>query len=298
MESRKLLLVDDDPAVLNMLQKLIRSFGYEFDTAADGLQAMSKLEEDDYAIVLTDMMMPRMTGMELIRHIQQNHPHINTIAMTGYDRTFTYTDVIRAGANDFITKPFSADELEAKLSRIIRELELVRQLKELSISDALTQIYNRRYFDLKLLEETQRAYRQGHNAYLIIIDVYDLKGYNDQLGHQAGDILLQAVGSILTHCIRKNVDWAFRYGGDEFAVILSQVNLEQTRQTAERILEKFRDHNFSIAGLSIGIDRFIRHDNLPWEEDIQNVVSRADKAMYEAKRQGRNMIVVNCETEE
>jgi len=293
MKTKKILLVDDDTEVLNMLSLLMDDFGYEFATAANGEQAVDKLSKDEFALVLTDMMMPNMNGMELIKHIQNHSPHISVIAMTGYAKTFTYTDVITAGASDFITKPFEADELEAKLNRLFRELELVSQLKELSISDALTEVYNRRYFDIKILEEAQRAHRQGHNAFLIMLDVDNLKLFNDKFGHQDGDFLLRSVGGILSLCIRKNVDWAFRYGGDEFAVVLSHVDLNQTRTTAERILENFKSRDFPLAGLSMGMAKFIRHEKHSWEDDVKDMIARADKALYKAKSLGMNQIEVN-----
>lgn len=294
--NEKILIVDDDPNILEILQVQISSFGFAHDIAADGLAAVERLKQQEYSIVITDMMMPHMDGMQLLQYIRENHPQTNVIVMTGYDRTFTYTDVIRAGASDFIAKPFNPDELEAKLNRIVREQEMVRQLEHLSISDGLTQLYNRRHFDNKLQEETQRASRQRLNAFLVLIDVDNFKAYNDQLGHPAGDEFLREVGRILTQCTRKNVDWAFRYGGDEFSLILSHIAWEQAIMTAKRIIEKFSEKNLPIAGLGIGIARFIRHQENSWEQDIANLIDRADQALYKAKSSGMNQIAVDEES--
>lgn len=288
--SEKILIVDDDPNILEILKVHVSSFGFTHDTAEDGLIAVEKMKQQEYSIVITDMMMPNMDGMQLLKYIRENHPQTNVIVVTGYDRTFTYTDVIRAGASDFIAKPFTPDELEAKLNRIAREQEMVRQLEHLSISDGLTHLYNRRHFDNKLLEETQRASRQRLDAFLVLIDVDNFKTYNDQLGHPAGDGLLRGVGQILTHCTRKNVDWAFRYGGDEFSLILSYMAWDQAVMTARRIIQKFTEQEFPIAGLGIGIARFIRHQGKSWEEDITDLVERADQALYKAKSAGMNQI--------
>ena len=293
--SMKILLVDDDPSILEILADLMAIFGYAHETANNGLEAIEKLKQDFFQIVLTDMMMPGMDGMELLKYIHSNYPNIKVMVVTGYDRTFTYTDVIRAGASDFISKPFNTDELEAKINRLVREIELLRQLELLSISDGLTGLYNRRYFDTKIFEEARRAHRQNHDLFLAVLDVDNLKEMNDKYGHIAGDKLLKSVGDIIKHCIRENVDWPFRYGGDEFCVILTQVSKEQALMTSERFIQTFNEKKLPLTGLSIGLARFIRSQDKKWTEDIADLVRRADSALYKAKHTGRNRVVVDKE---
>ena len=289
----KILLVDDDPSIIAILGDLMALFGHDYVTARDGVEAVEKLKQDFFDVVLTDMMMPNMEGMELLKHIHANYPNIKVMVVTGYDRTFTYTDVIKAGASDFISKPFNTDELEAKINRIVREIELLRQLELLSISDGLTGIFNRRHFDTKIFEEARRAHRQSHDLFLAIIDVDNLKGINDKYGHLAGDKLLKSVGDIIKHCIRENVDWPFRYGGDEFCVILTQVSRDQAIKTSERFIESFNERKLPITGLSIGLAQFIRTQDGKWTEDIAELVKRSDAALYKAKHTGRNRVVVD-----
>ena len=268
----KILLVDDDPAILEILADLMAIFGHEFVTAKDGVDAIEKLRHDFFHVVLTDMMMPKMDGMELVKYINANYPNIKVMVVTGYDRTFTYTDVIRAGASDFISKPFNADELEAKINRIARELELLNQLEFLSISDGLTGLYNRRHFDTKIFEEARRAHRQNQDLFLALIDVDNLKEMNDKYGHLAGDKLLKSVGDIIKHCIRENVDWPFRYGGDEFCVILTQVSMEQALATSERFIQSFSEKKLPLTGLSVGLAKFIHSKDAKWTENIAELV--------------------------
>ncbi len=293
MQTDKILIVDDDPVILELMGTYIESFGYEYDTAEDGQKAVEKLKSGEFTIVFTDMVMPSMDGMELLKNIREKYPKIGVIVITGYGHTFTYTDVIKAGASDFISKPFNADELEAKLNRIVREQTLVRQLEHHSICDALTDLYNRRYFDDKIVTEVHRADRQGYDIFMQLLDVDNLKGYNDETGHLGGDQLLQSVGNILQQSIRENVDWAFRYGGDEFGVIFTQVELKQIVAVAKRILEKYNKKKFEGTGLSIGIARFIRHQENSWTDDIADLVKRADNALYKAKNQGKNQVVLD-----
>lgn len=290
MDTNNLLLVDDDPLILDLLSMLIKSYGFNYQTAEDGLLAMEKLQKVPYDIVITDIMMPNMDGMQLLQHIKKEYPHTDVIVITGYAGSFSYTDVIRAGASDFISKPFNADELEAKLNRIVRERKLIRDLEQLSRSDGLTGLYNRRHFNTKLWEEAHRANRQNYPLLLAMIDVDRFKQYNDSFGHQAGDNVLQTIGSILKQLTRENVDLVFRFGGDEFALILPQTNTDQARLVAERIIAKYAEYNFSDTGLSIGMTHFIRRSGKSWDADITHFVKEADKALYEAKNTGKNKV--------
>lgn len=289
----KILLVDDEQPVLEILADLMAIFGHDYATAQNGNEAIEVLKKDFFHIVLTDMMMPGMDGMELLKYINTNYPNIKVMVITGYERTFTYTDVIRAGASDFITKPFNTDELEAKINRLVREIELLRQLELLSISDGLTGLYNRRFFDTKIFEEARRAHRQNHELFLAVLDVDNLKEMNDKYGHQAGDKLLKSVGEIIRNCIRKNVDWPFRYGGDEFCVILTQLTRDQAVITSERFIQNFNEKKLPLTGLSIGLAQFVRNKEHEWSEDIAELVKRADASLYRAKQTGRNRVVVD-----
>jgi diguanylate cyclase (GGDEF)-like protein len=291
----RILLVDDDPSILEILSDLMAIFGHEYDIAQNGHEAIEKLKKGFFHIVLTDMKMPGMDGMELLRCINSSYPNIKVMVLTGYDRTFSYTDVVKAGASDFISKPFNTDELEAKINRLVREIELLRQLEILSISDGLTGLYNRRYFDTKILEEVRRAHRQNHDLFLALLDVDNLKVINDKYGHLSGDKLLKSVGELIKHCIREDVDWPFRYGGDEFCVILSQVSQEQALMTSERFIQSFNEKKLPLTGLSIGLAKFIRSEDNTWVEDIAGLIRRADRALYNAKQTGRNRVVVDKE---
>jgi len=293
-EPQQLLLVDDDPIILNLLAEFVSSLGYQYRTAGDGLEAMSLLEQSSSTIVITDLMMPKMDGMELIRKIKKLWPETDVMAITGYSRDFHYTDVIKSGACDFIQKPFNLDELEAKLNRIIRERGYRALLKRLSIRDVLTDLYNRRFLDQKLEEETQRATRQDYPLFLIILDLDNFKELNDTLGHQAGDEVLQRLAGVLNNSIRRNVDIPFRYGGDEFAVMIPQASTEQVKQIAERIRRNYLNEDIGETSLSLGISRFSK-TNSGLREDINDFIHKADVSMYTAKKTGGNKIIFHEE---
>lgn len=290
-EDIKILIVDDDPVVLEVMKSIIASYGFALATAGDGQQAIERLGMDKFSIVITDINMPVMDGMELLRHVKSHYPKIGVIVVTGLSEEYTYVDVINAGAIDYMTKPFDSTELLARLRRVIREQTLIHELEKLSTSDALTNLYNRRHFDTKIVEEVHRAFRQEYRIFLSLIDIDRFKGYNDTFGHQAGDNLLTALGHILRNYARRGVDWAFRYGGDEFAIIITQTTREQAVKINERILSTYLEYNFGDTSLSCGVGEFIRDQGLPWQENINHFIKRVDQALYEAKNSGRGRIV-------
>lgn len=290
----KILVVDDNSLVLEALSLLVESFGYCCLTATNGLEAIERLKEDAVDIVVTDVVMPEMGGLELLAYIKDKYPNTDVIVATGYTEKAGYADVIRAGAIDFIKKPFERDELEAKLNRAERERGMIRKLEKLSLCDSLTGLYNRRSFDIKLAEEVQRAHRQDFQVYLALIDVDNFKGYNDTYGHPAGDKLLSAVGMILNDCTRHNVDFAFRYGGDEFATILTQTNEEQAVKIMERVLHNFRQAGFSGTTLSVGLVCCRRDEKLAWPENAASMIDRADRALYRAKSEGKDKVMLDA----
>lgn len=289
-----ILIVDDDPLIRNLLQSSVEAFGYRCTTAQDGQEAVELLQRNEFAMVVTDMTMPRLDGMTLLKHIKEHYPRTDVIVVTGYTETFSYTEVIKAGASDFISKPFNIDELEAKINRVAREQKLIRKLEHLSMCDVLTDLYNRRCFDIKLQEEVPRAHRQGYPVFLALIDVDGFKAYNDKYGHQAGDVVLQAIGHGLIRCTRENVDWSFRYGGDEFAVIIPYASVDQVLRIAERILQYHHDHHPPETGLSIGLAQFVRRPGRSWDEDTEDFINRADKALYQSKKERGNRVVCDA----
>jgi diguanylate cyclase (GGDEF)-like protein len=291
--SQTILVVDDEPQACIIITDALSSLGHRVDSAGDGAEAVEKLQRNDYSIVVTDMDMPRMDGMGLIEYIIQNHADIDIIAITGHIMKYTYTEVVEAGASDFITKPFSLNELEAKVNRLIRERLLREQLSKLAVRDPLTALQNRRSFEENALKEAIRTIRYQHTLFLFFMDVDNFKKYNDLYGHQAGDGLLIATSNLLTNSIRENIDTVYRYGGDEFVMLLPHLPAAQAVTVAERICGKFDLLKLEPTSLSIGIARFIERCG-SIQQDIQDMIQRADSALYAAKRgPGKNRVFVD-----
>jgi len=291
-EPQRLLLVDDDPTVLALTGEFLKTLDMDFQTATNGEEALQLLEQAPYTIIITDLIMPEMDGMSLIKAVKTKWPDIDIMVMTGHGREFSYTSVIKAGASDFIQKPFNFDELKAKLNRIIRERNLRALLKRLSLRDPLTDLFNRRFFEEKLEEEAERSVRQGYPLFLIMVDLDNFKFLNDNKGHQAGDQILQYLAQILKASTRNHVDTICRYGGDEFVITIPQATLEQAVQIAERIRTKYLEGENMGTTLSIGIAKFRRTDK-PLRDDLYLLLREADEAMYSAKRAGGNKVVLH-----
>jgi diguanylate cyclase (GGDEF)-like protein len=278
-----ILVVDDDPSVMTVTEELLRALGFGAASASSGAEALRRLEAERYSFLLVDMKMPEIDGLELINQARESFLDISIIAMTAYADEYNYVDIITAGASDFIKKPVDLQELEAKIVRIIKERDLKKELSLLSITDSLTSVYNRRHFFSRLKEEMMRANRQKHPLSLILVDLDNFKEYNDAHGHLAGDELLRNVARLISKSIRQGVDSVFRYGGDEFAVILIDAELSDAEEIGRRIREAFQE-NVNITGTT-GCAKY--------SEDMaaNDFLSEADRVLYVAKTGKRKAIV-------
>jgi diguanylate cyclase (GGDEF)-like protein len=284
---QSVLFVDDDKELRDLLHEALTYMGHSSITAMDGVDALEKLGEKQFDIVITDINMPRMNGVGLIKRLAADFSEIDVIAITGYQTKYNYTDIIALGASDFICKPLNLDELEAKIRRIVRERLMRNELKRLSTRDALTGLYNRRHLDQNLKQEAIRASRQHYNLYLLLIDIDNFKIYNDKYGHRHGDKLLQELAEIISHNIRQNVDSGYRYGGDEFAVTILHATHDQALMVAERIRSDYNERNLAPTSLSIGISE-LRGSPETLVEDLKTLIREADEALYLAKNNGGN----------
>ena len=274
--TERCLVVDDETGVRQSIVESLQVLDLQAAGAPGGEEALVELENTgDYSFLITDMSMPGMDGLELIEKSRNLYPDICIIAMTGKAKSYKYTDVINAGATDFINKPFSADELEAKIRRAIIERNTKTELNRLSITDSLTGLFNQRHFYARLREEIVREKKKKRALSLILLDLDDFKGYNDTHGHLAGDELLSKTGGIIHASIREDVDSGYRYGGDEFAVILIDANDAAAKEIGRRIDEGLRKR--------LGISASMGFSQYSSEMSAEGFVNTADKALYRSK---------------
>ncbi len=434
-----ILVVDDDKVILNTIEQFIQNVGYVCSVAQDAFKGMEILEEHSVDLVILDIAMPHMDGIDFMRKAVELFSDLKFIIMTGYTSEYSYPDIIEAGASDFMVKPFKFEELKAKIDRIEMENNLMTQLREseqkykslyelsteaeqryltllessvdgiisydlqenaqyinpsftrifgltlddikekqvpflpdsdrgktteiikkvvgegtsimgyetkgctkdgemidiiisasryndhmgapagliailrniterkdaeralvesekryrrLSITDGLTKLYNSRHFFDELKKELKRTDRHHNPLSLILLDIDDFKVFNDRYGHLEGDKVLSQMGEIISRNIRQ-VDSGYRYGGEEFAVLLRETKLETIFSVAERIRQTFGNVTFNVGNgntanskVSLGGTQYIV------KEGLKSFVKRADTALYQAKNQGKNQIVI------
>lgn len=278
-KNETILIVDDDPTVNRVLEDLLSALSFSTASATNGPEALEKIKDSEFTFILVDMKMPDMDGFELIDRVQETTPELSIIAMTGYTDEYRYVDIINAGASDFIKKPIQLQELEAKIRRIIHERNLRKELSRLSITDSLTGLYNQRHFYKRLKEEVIRARRQKTSLSLILLDLDNFKTFNDTHGHLAGDQALRSAGRLIHKSIRQGVDSGYRYGGDEFAIILIDADLTIAQDIGKRIQESFDSDGKLTASMG-----FVKYSETM---TIKDFVAHADRELYRAKENGR-----------
>ena len=275
-----ILVVDDDQRVCEVLKELFGAMQFPTASSLSGEEALRMLKEKPYTFLLADMKMPQMNGMELIRRTRENFPSVSVVAMTGYTDEYQYVDIINAGANDFVKKPIDIAELEAKIVRCISERDLRKELSRLSMTDSLTGLFNQRQFYMRLREELVRSTRQKHSLALILMDLDNFKEYNDKHGHIAGDEALRDVGKAILRSIREGVDSGYRYGGDEFAIILIDSDLSIAQEIGKRVHLAIRDNGELRASLGYAV----YGENM----NLTDFVALADANLYKSKTQRKS----------
>ena len=291
-----ILVVDDDEAIKNSVEEFLIIQNYKVKSAANAQQALDILQIFSADIVITDITMQGMDGLELTKKIKSKY-HADVMVMTGYSAEYSYEEAVKAGASDFIFKPFKFEELELRISRVLRESEikqerinLLKKLEKLAITDALTKLYNSRHFFSEIKTEIMRNKRYSRDLSLLILDIDFFKKYNDNWGHVEGDRVLMEIGKTIKSCMR-SMDTAYRYGGEEFAIILPETGIEEACVVGTRIKDTISDLIFEpefgekqSIKISIGVTELIDG------EDYKTFIKRADKALYKSKDTGRDKL--------
>ncbi len=289
------LVIEDHPDQRDLLAIVLQREGYRVITAANGVEALEQLQQHQVHIALSDIMMPKMDGFELINKIRSS-PALKNIYLILITARIQEGDRVRGldmGADDYITKPFSFSELLARVRVGSRVVQYQQHLEYQSQVDSLTGLFNRRAFEKKVEEEFERAKRYHHPLSLLILDIDNFKNINDTYGHQGGDAALVKIGETLKDKTRRS-DFPSRYGGEEFVLVLPETDAENAVQVAEKIHEDVRTSQFGTAAkpfvltVSIGLSSTSNKEYSDWREMLKD----ADYALYLAKNTGKDRVEV------
>jgi two-component system cell cycle response regulator len=291
-----ILIVDDDIAIKESVEEYLKILSYDVKSALNAREALTILETFDADVVLTDIMMQGMDGLELTKIIKAKYD-IDVMVMTGFSADYSYEEAVKTGASDFIFKPFRFEELDLRIKRVLREsatkkerAKLLHEMEKLAITDALTGLYNSRQFFRQIKQEINRYARYSRALSLLILDIDFFKNYNDTWGHLEGDKVLMHIGRIINSCMR-SMDSAYRYGGEEFAIILPETGIEMACVVGARIKDKISAEIFTPEeGKKASVTVSIGASEIITGEDFTDFIKRTDKALYKSKETGRNKL--------
>ncbi len=324
----RILIVDDSPDNIAIASMILEKDNYEIMTASSGAQALEMAHKTRPDVILLDIQMPQMDGFQVCQHLKAN-PDTDGIPVLFVSAVHRDAESVSRGlsmgGDDYITKPFNSMELRARVNVLARlkrhvdelleknfELEAANQalahsierltqaqkvLEQLAITDPLTGLYNRRYFEERMQETFSLIGRQKVSIHLLMFDLDHFKVVNDRWGHSVGDAVLVHFSEIMRHCVRRH-DIIARIGGEEFVVAMLNIPLEQAQRAAERIRNEIESVPYKVGPESIPVTTSVGLAMLPVVDDpgtaitLNGLLKMADDALYRAKSEGRNRLVI------
>ena len=293
-------MADDSAVYRKLVEQTLSESEYAVMFAKSGREAMDIFAKHRPSLVITDWMMPDFSGIELCENIRQQFQESYTyiIILTGMSHKSEVVKGLKSGADDYLTKPFDQEELLARAGVGSRVIELHRQieaknrlLEQLALTDALTDLPNRRAIEEWATRQLSGAARYGFEFWIVVADLDHFKNINDSYGHEAGDIVLKRVAEILKSSSRKS-EICGRIGGEEFLLSLSHTTGENVRLVLDRIRKEIEASKFSFGGASLAVTASfgVACFNGENARDLNQIISCADAALYTAKKLGRNRI--------
>jgi diguanylate cyclase (GGDEF)-like protein len=296
------LAIDDSPDIHRLLDVRLKLEGLILHHALDAEAGLAAAREIRPDLILLDVDLPTLTGFEVCQRLKVDPvtAQIPIIFLTGATEVHTKVQGFDLGAVDYVTKPFEPAELRARVRAALRTKRYHDLLAARSNVDGLTGVWNRSYFNQRMGDEISAAVRYGRTVSLVMLDVDNFKSLNDSYGHPFGDRVLEGLGELL-HTLLRATDAPCRYGGEEFALILSETNEAGAQISAERLRERLAESPFRpgdrhvkvTASLGIACSTLFE----PKELTVARMVTVADDALYRAKAEGRNRVCVGRRNE-
>lgn len=282
----RVLVLDDEMLVLNVIESVLHNRGYDVWITNDSDQALEILRAHEADILILDLVMPGKSGIEFYRELKQEKIVIPTIVLTASDNKEDHVLALREGIDDFLKKPFEADVLVANVEKLIKKDQ---EHKNAYLQDGLTTAYTRRFFAERFAQEKAKYKRDGIVFSVVFIDLDHFKEINDTYGHVFGDIVLKSFVAEFKANFRPS-DQIFRYGGDEFLLLLPETTTVEAFRVVERIRQKFQRTAFNPAinarkvyvTFSVGITELNSDD-----KTLEDILDEADRQLYRSKERGR-----------
>ena len=302
-DAHTIVIAEDDRLTRDLLSGMLRSHGYRVEAFTDGQAAVERVGQGGIDLVLLDILMPRLSGLEACRLLKSMtaDSFLPVVLVTVKTDSASRVEGLKIGADDYVCKPFEEGELLARVEAMLRIKRLHdhvararAKLERLSLHDDLTGLFNYRYLHNRLNEEFKRAERYHDPLACIVVDIDRLQAINDLAGRELGDRVLAAVAEVLLRSVR-DVDVVARFGGDEFLVILPSTHFAGSVTVAERIWREVGEASFAIGDrqdakvtLSLGVALFPSRD----VRSKDALLRAADAALQQAKRDGGNRLCV------
>ena len=292
---KTILVVDDSKLFRDAFREDLEKLHINVLEATDGVEAleiMNSRDGDDVSIVLTDYNMPNMDGIELTQKLRENYQkdRLSIIAISATEDEEALTNFIKAGANDFLSKPHKFTEMSVRIDANLDLLELFQKAQDLANKDFLTGAYNRRYFFEASKAILDKNHHKNKDIAVATIDIDKFKNINDAYGHDIGDVAIKEVLCVLGKRLRDS-DLLARFGGEEFCILLEDISLENTKMLFENIRKMFEENEISIDGIII---KYTVSIGIAYGKstDIDDMLKVSDEALYEAKNGGRNRVII------
>lgn len=301
----RVIVADDDPENAKLAEDSIKLDGHQSRTCSDGEAALHLVQSWSPHVVLLDVNMPKLSGLEVLRKIRANAPasgeYVGVILLTANSSLDQITQGLDSGADDYIVKPYRIDELRARLRACLRLKNLHdslrranKRLEEVASRDDLTTWYNMRYMSKRILKEVELAKKQNTPISCIMFDMDYFKQVNDTNDHLFGSFVLCEVAQ-LTKGLLRGQDIPARYGGDEFIIVLPQTTPSQAIAIAERMRETIKNHMFKSGRYAVKVTASFGISGVERPEEIalldpRELIRMADAALYDAKNAGRNRV--------
>jgi two-component system, cell cycle response regulator len=284
----RFIVVDDDSSLLDVLKRYFTMQGHHCEVFTGAEAVLDHLADNSCDILITDIVMPGMKGLQLTKQVKFSWPNTNVIVMTGFMDDYSYDQAIEAGASDFIKKPFTVHEMMVRIKQVM----LLEKVREMSITDELTGLHNRRGFFAIAQQQLKVTKRVKGKLALVFADLDDFKTINDKWGHLKGDEALVAMADILKRSFRDS-DLIARISGDEFALLLlstHEINFDIIFNRLQQNIDAFNRRSGGTFFLSLSIGMALYDYDQPCS--LEELFKLADRRMYDQKQQKKNIVQI------